>query len=79
MTLDWQGTAEEHLVRLTGQGGFVAAGKAPEATTVAGLDPGSPEKEAKAQEILRRNQILKAMRRVPEATLPHFQDLPVSP
>jgi len=73
-----QGTAEEQLVRLTGQGGWVGVGRAPEALPLATPDLAAPEKElAKAQEISRRNHILRAMRRVPEATLPDFEDLPV--
>ena len=44
------------------------------------VDPSSPEKDqAQAQERSRRNHILKAMQRVPEASLPDFQDLPILP
>jgi hypothetical protein len=63
-------------VRLTGQGG--RAGRTLDLAPPMTPDLASPEKElAKAQEISRRNHILRAMRRVPEASLPDFEDLPV--
>ena len=70
-----QGTAEEQLVRLTAQ---ERAGKA-QPSAPSGGDPSSPEKaQAEAKERSRRNHMLRAMRRISEALLPAFQDLPVA-
>ena len=62
-------------MRLTAQ---ERAGKAQPGAPAAG-GPSSPEKaQAEAKERSRRNYMLRAMRRIPEALLPAFQDLPIA-
>ena len=70
-----QNTAEEELVRLTGQGrvGRAAVVKSliPENVTVAEKD------QVKAQDVFRRNHILREIKRVPEKSLPEYRNLRV--
>lgn len=65
-----QGTAEEQVVRLTGQGRLGRA--ANEQPLPAFTLPGDKD-QAKAQEVSRRNHILKALQRVDEASLPKWE------
>lgn len=69
-----QGTAEEQLVRLAAQEKAADSNPGPSSSTLA------PEKDqVAARERSRRNTILRALRRVPEAGLPDYVDLPFAP